>query len=74
MSLSPKSKCHEILLIVAVRWRSCSGVTLGRVNRIRIWPPRHDERSGALIGAVGTRRSDWPERMFVDGVRATNDR
>ncbi len=33
------------------------------VSRIRIWPCRRDERSGVLIGAGGTRRSDWPEHM-----------
>ncbi len=31
-----------------------------RMSRIGIWTPRRDERSGVLIGAVGTRRSDWP--------------
>ncbi len=31
----------------------------GCVNRIRIGPPGHDDNSGILIGAGGTRRSDW---------------
>ncbi len=41
------------------RWRSCSGVPRGCVNRIRFWSLRHDDRSGVLIGAGGGRRSDW---------------
>ncbi len=40
------------------RWCSCSGMPRGSVNRIRIWPLRRDDRSGVLIGAGGTRRSD----------------
>ncbi len=34
----------------------------GCVNSIRLWPLRLDDHSGALIGAGGTRRSDWPAR------------
>ncbi len=41
-------------------WRSCSVLTCGVVIRIRVWPLRRDDRSGILIGACGTRRSDWP--------------
>ncbi len=33
------------------------------MNRIRICPLWCDERSGALIGAGGAQRSDWPERV-----------
>ncbi len=47
----------------AVRWRSRSGVMRGCVIRIRLWPPRRDERSGVLIGAGGMWSSDWPERV-----------
>ncbi len=43
-------------------WRACSVVTRGYVNRIRIWPPRREERSDVLIGTGGMRCSDWPER------------
>ncbi len=39
------------------------GVARGYVKRIRIWPPTRNEHSGVLIGASGTRRSDWPERV-----------
>ncbi len=41
------------------RWRSCSGC----VNKIRLWSLRRDDRSGVLIGAGGTRRSDWLARV-----------
>ncbi len=34
------------------------------------WPPRRDELSDVLIGACGTRRSDWPERVKDIRVRA----
>ncbi len=37
---------------------SCSGMTHGCVNRIRLWPPRRDDSSGTLIGAEGIRRCD----------------
>ncbi len=33
------------------------------VTRIRIYPIRRDARSGVLIGARGTRRSDWSARV-----------
>ncbi len=46
------------LLLDITRWRSCSGVPCGCVNRIRLWPLRRDDHSGALIGAGGTWRSD----------------
>ncbi len=45
------------------RWRSCSGVPRGCVNRIRIWPLRRDDRSVILIRAGGTRRSVGPARV-----------
>ncbi len=38
-------------------------VTRRCVIRIRIWPPKRDQRSGVLIGAGGTWRSDWPELL-----------
>ncbi len=44
------------------------------MSEIAFWPPRRDERSGALIGAGGTWRSDWPERVYVVGVHARSDR
>ncbi len=43
------------------RWRSCSGMPRGCVYRIRLWTVKQDDHSGVLIGAGGTRRSDWPE-------------
>ncbi len=45
------------------RWRSRLVVSRGRVNRSRLWPLRRDDHSGVLIGAGGTRRSDWPARV-----------
>ncbi len=56
------------------RWRSCSVVTRGCVNRIRLWPLRRDNQSGVLIGAGGTQRSDWPERVRAVGVRTRSNR
>ncbi len=51
------------LLNGVMSWRSCSGVTRGCVLRIRLWSRRRDDRSGVLIGAGGTRRSDLPARV-----------
>ncbi len=42
------------------RWRLCSGMPRGCVNRIRLWPLKRNDHSGVLIGTGGTRRSDWP--------------
>ncbi len=58
----------------ATRWRSCSGVPRGRVNRIGLWPLRRDDHSGVLIGAGGTWRSDWPARVLATDVSARIDR
>ncbi len=38
------------LLNGVTSWRSCPVVPLGCVNRIRLWPLRHDDHSGVLIG------------------------
>ncbi len=46
----------------------------GCVNRIRPWPLRRDDHSGILIGAGGTRRSDWPARVLANGVSTKIDR
>ncbi len=35
---------------VLLSWCSCSSVTRGYVNRIRLWPPRRDDSSDVLIG------------------------
>ncbi len=43
-------------------------VTCRHVFQLRLWPLRR------LIGAGGTWRSDWPESMYVVGVRARSDR
>ncbi len=44
------------------------------VRKIRLWPLRRDDHSGVLIGAGGTRRSDWPARVLADGVSPRIDR
>ncbi len=44
------------------------------VPRIQLWPVRLDDRSGVLIGADGTWRSDWPARESIDSLRARSDR
>ncbi len=44
------------------------------MNAIRLRPPRCDDRSGALIGASGIPRSDWPEPLKAVGVRARGGR
>ncbi len=62
------------LLNDILRWRSCSGVPRGYVNRIRLWPLRRDDHSGVLIGAGGERRSDWPARVLTNGVFTRIDR
>ncbi len=46
----------------------------GRVNRIRLWPVRRDDHSGVLIGAGGTRRSDWQARVLANDVSTRIDR
>ncbi len=56
------------------RWRSCLGVPRGCVNRIRLWPPRRDDHSGVLIGAGGTRRSDWGARVQANDLSTIIDR
>ncbi len=56
------------------RWRSCSGVSRGCVNRIQLWPLRRDDHSGVLIGAGGTRLSDWPARVLANDVSTGIDR
>ncbi len=37
---------------------------------IRLWQLTRDNHSGILIGAGGTRRSDWPERVLANDVSA----
>ncbi len=56
------------------RWRSCSSVPRGCVNRISLWPLRRDDHSGVLIGAGGRRRPDWPERVLANDVSTRIDR
>ncbi len=46
--IQPPGRCYEMAFVF-----SC-------VNRIRLWPLRRDNYSGGLIGARGTRSSDWP--------------
>ncbi len=46
----------------------------GGVNRIRLRPLRRDDHSGVVIGAGGTRRSDWPARVLANDVSARIDR
>ncbi len=56
------------------RWLSCSGVSRGCVNRIRLLPLRRDDHSGVLIGVGETRRSDWPARVLANDVSTRIDR
>ncbi len=42
--------------------------------RIRLWPLRREDSSRLLIGAAGTWRPDWPERVQAFGFSARNDR
>ncbi len=49
-------------------WRSCSGVPHGCMNRVCLWPLRHDDHSCVLIGAGGERRSDWPAHVLGNDV------
>ncbi len=46
----------------------------GCVIRIRLWPLRRDDQSGALIGSGGTRRFDWPARVLANDVSTGMDR
>ncbi len=62
------------LLNGVTSWRSCSGVPSGCVNRIRLWPLRRDDHSGVLIGAGGTRCSDWPARALANDGSTGIDR
>ncbi len=50
------------------RCRSCSVISRGCVNRIRLWPLRRDDNSGVLIGAGGKLRSDWPAHVLANDV------
>ncbi len=56
------------------RWRPCSGMPRGCVNRIRLWPLRRGDHSGVLIGAGGRRRSDWSARVLANDVSTRIDR
>ncbi len=38
------------------------------MSRIYLWPLRRNDHSGVLIGAGGTRRSDWPARVLANDV------
>ncbi len=44
------------------------------VNIIRLLPLRRDDHSGVLIGAGGTRRSDWSARVLANDVSTRIDR
>ncbi len=48
-------------------------VARGCVNRIHLWPLRRDDHSGVLIGAGGTRRSDWPARVLTNDISTRID-
>ncbi len=56
------------------RWRSCSDVPRGCVNRIRLLPLRRVDHSGVLIGAGETWRSGWPSRVLANDVSTRIDR
>ncbi len=88
MSRSPESKWHdgqrqineagkcirENTALDIERWRSCSGVPRGCVNRTRFWPHRRDDHSGVLIGTGGRQRSDWPAHMLANDISKRIDR
>ncbi len=67
-------KIKYSLLNDVTSWRSCPGVPRGYINRIRLCPLRRDDHSGILIGAGGTRRSDWPARVLANDVSTRIDR
>ncbi len=57
------------------KYRLLNGaMTRGCVNRICLWPLRRDDHSGVLIGAGGTRRSDWPACVLANEVSTRIDR
>ncbi len=56
------------------RWRSCSCVPRGCVNRTCFRPLKRHDHSGVLIGAGGTRRSDWLARVLANGASTRIDR
>ncbi len=62
------------LLNDITKWRSCSGVPRGCVNRIRLWPLRSDDHSGVLIVAGWVRRSEWPACVLENDVSTRIDR
>ncbi len=45
-----------------------------RVNKIHLWSLRRDDHLGVLIGAGGTRRSDWPARAKANDASSGIDR
>ncbi len=57
-----------------MNWLSRSVVPRGSVNRICLWPLRHDDHSGVLIGAGGAQRSDRPARVLANDVSTRIDR
>ncbi len=62
------------LLNDVTRWRLCSVVPRACENRIGLWPLGRDDNSGVLIGTGGTRRSDWPVRVWANDVSTRIDR
>ncbi len=44
------------------------------MNKIRVRPLRRDDHSGVLIGAGGTRLSDWPARVLANDLSTKIDR
>ncbi len=62
------------LRIGVTSWRLCSVGPHGCVPRIRLWLLRHDDHSGVLIGAGGTRRPDRPALTKADDVSTRIDR
>ncbi len=45
-----------------------------QLNIIRLWPPERDKRSRVLIGAGGTRRSDWSAGVLANDGSTRTDR
>ncbi len=58
------------MLRSGVRVQACHE---GCVYRIRVWPLRRDDHSCVLIGAGGTKRSDWPARVLANDISTRVD-
>ncbi len=64
--IQPSKRYKEVALEFRRAVRLC--------NRIYLWPLRRDDHSGVLIGAGGTRRSDWAARVLANDLSTKIDR